>query len=153
MLAYAGLGTQIIKLEYGGFDTHGNQAEANAQLFPSLDAQFRQFVDDCKAMGIWERTCVLFYSEFGRRNEENGSPGTDHGHGGHMILAGPGVNPGLFGQRVTSSDLNRGNLPHYVDFRAVFSASIRDWLGFDPAPIFSLPGESFDSSTGGALFR
>ena len=153
MLAYAGLGTQIIKLETGGFDTHGNQAEANAQLFPSLDAQFRQFVDDCKAMGIWERTCVLFYSEFGRRNEENGSPGTDHGHGGHMLLAGPGVNPGLFGQRVTSSDLNRGNLPHYVDFRAVFSASIRDWLGFDPAPIFNLPGESFDSSTSGALFR
>jgi len=152
MLAYAGLGTQIIKLEYGGFDTHGNQAEANAQLFPSLDSQFRQFVDDLKAIGVWDRTCVVFYSEFGRRNDENGSPGTDHGHGGHMILCGPRVNPGLFGQLVTTSDLNERDLPFYVDFRAVFSVAIRDWLGFDPAPIFSLEGESFDMNTGGPLF-
>lgn len=151
-LASANLGTQIFKVEYGGFDTHGSQREANARLFPNLNDEFKQFVDDMTALGLWERTCVVFYTEFGRRNRENGSPGTDHGHGNHMILAGPHVNGGLFGQKVSTSDLNEDNLPYYVDFRAVFSSAIRDWLGFDPHPIFQLDGETYDENVGASLF-
>jgi uncharacterized protein (DUF1501 family) len=151
-LASARLGTQVIKLGYGGFDTHGSQKSAESSLFPRLSDEFEQFVADAQALGIWERTCVVFYTEFGRRNEENGSPGTDHGHGGHMILAGPGVAGGLKGQNVSSSDLNEKNLPYYIDFRAVFSQVIRDWLGFDSKPVFELGGESFDTTTGGSLF-
>lgn len=152
-LASAGLGTQIITLSYGGFDTHGSQANANERLFPKLNDEFSQFVADAKAMGIWDRTTVIFHTEFGRRNTENGSPGTDHGHAGHMILAGPRVNPGLHGQNVTSSDLSAKNLPFYIDFRAVFASAISDWLGFDPAPIFNVAGESYDANIGSALFR
>lgn len=151
-LASAKLGTQIFKVEYGGFDTHGSQIEANARLFPNLDGEFRQFVNDMKALGLWDRTCVVFYTEFGRRNYENGSPGTDHGHGGHMVLAGPRVSAGLRGQAVTSADMREDSLPYYVDFRGVFSATIRDWLGFDPKPIFQIDGETYDENVGGALF-
>ncbi|MBK8913640.1 MAG: DUF1501 domain-containing protein [Phycisphaerales bacterium] len=151
-LASARLGTQIFKLEYGGFDTHGSQNTANATLFPRLDNEFRQFVTDMQNLGLWDRTAVLFYTEFGRRNRENGSPGTDHGHGGHMILCGPRVSAGLKGQPVTTSDLNRDNLPYYVDFRGVFSSVIRDWLGFDPRPVFEIGGETFDANPGGTLF-
>lgn len=152
-LASAGLGTQVLKVSYGGFDTHGNQLEANAQLFTGLTAEFRQFVGDLQALGLWDRTTIVFYSEFGRRNEENGSPGTDHGYGGHMILAGPQVRGGLHGQNVTTADLNEDNLPSYVDFRAVFSDVIRDWLGFDPRPIFRIGGETYDERVGSELFR
>ncbi|MCG3126512.1 MAG: hypothetical protein CHACPFDD_01348 [Phycisphaerae bacterium] len=151
-LASAKLGTQVFKVEYGGFDTHGSQLTANQRLFPELNDEFEQFVNDMKAMGLWDRTAVLFYTEFGRRNRENGSPGTDHGHGNHMLLVGPRVNGGLHGQAVTSSDLNEDNLPYYVDFRAVFSSAIRDWLGFDPKPIFQLDGETYDENVGSALF-
>ncbi|MFO0837334.1 MAG: DUF1501 domain-containing protein [Phycisphaerae bacterium] len=151
-LASANLGTQIFKVEYGGFDTHGSQLTANAQLFPRLNNEFQQFVNDMQAMGLWQRTAVLFYTEFGRRNKENGSPGTDHGHGNHMILAGPRVSGGLKGQPATSSDLNQGNLPYYVDFRAVFGSLIRDWLGFDPNPVFQIDGETYDANVGSALF-
>lgn len=151
-LASAGLETQIIKLSYGGFDTHGSQEEANASLFPKVNDEFQQFVGDLQAMGLWDRTCVLFYTEFGRRNEENGSPGTDHGHGGHMMLAGPGVRGGLYGQEVSTADLNEKSLPYYVDFRGVFSSAIRDWLGFDPRPIFQVDGETYDENVGGTLF-
>lgn len=151
-LASAKLGTQVFKVEYGGFDTHGSQLEANERLFPRLDGEFRQFVDDMKALELWDRTTVVFYTEFGRRNYENGSPGTDHGESGHMVLVGPRVNGGLHGQRVTSSDLTRDSLPYYVDFRAVFGSVIRDWLGFDPTPIFRINGESYDENVGSALF-
>lgn len=152
MLASAQLGTQIFKVEYGGFDTHGSQKTANATLFPRLNNEFQQFVADMQALGLWERTAVLFYTEFGRRNKENGSPGTDHGHGNHMILAGPRVAGGLKGQAVTTYDLQQPNLPWYTDFRAVFSGVISDWLGFDPRPIFQIDGESYDENPGGALF-
>lgn len=151
-LVSAGLGTRVLKLSYGGFDTHGSQATANASLFPRINNEFEQFVNDLIAMGQWDRTCICFYSEFGRRNDENGSPGTDHGHGGHMILAGPHVNGGLHGQAVTSADLNERSLPYYVDFRAVFSEVIQQWLGFDPATIFEIDGETYDTHIGSSLF-
>ncbi len=151
-LASADLGTQIIKLRYGGFDTHASQNDANQNLFPRVNNEFEQFVNDIKALGMWDRTTVVFYTEFGRRNEENGSPGTDHGYGSHMILAGPGVNAGLHGQAVTTADLNERSLPYYVDFRAVFSDCIRNWLGFNPDPIFKVGGETFDEQVGSALF-
>jgi len=150
-LASANLGTQIFKVEYGGFDTHGSQLDANASLFPRLDTEFRQFAQDMQALGLWDRTAVLFYSEFGRRNRENGSPGTDHGHGGHMILCGPHVHGGLLGQAPTSSDLGEDNLPYYVDFRGVYANVIRNWLGFDPNPIFQIDGETYDENIGGSL--
>lgn len=152
MLASADLGTQIVRCSYGGFDTHGSQDDANQTLFPRLNDEFEQFVKDLQAMGMWERTTICFYTEFGRRNEENGSPGTDHGHGGHMILVGPQVNGGLHGQNVTSADLREGSLPYYVDFRAVFGACISEWLGFDPAPVFEVAGETYDTNVGSSLF-
>lgn len=152
-LASAKLGTQILRLSYGGFDTHGSQVDANNELFPRLNRDFEQFVNDLKALDLWDRTCVCFYTEFGRRNEENGSPGTDHGHGGHMILAGPGVSAGLHGQDVSSADMNQDSLPYYVDFRAVFSSCIRDWLGFNPRPVFQIDGETYDENVGSNLFR
>ena len=40
----------------------------------------------------------------------------------------------------------------YVDFRAVFGDCIRNWLGFDPLPIFQVDGETYDESVGSGLF-
>ncbi|MCO6435524.1 MAG: DUF1501 domain-containing protein [Phycisphaerae bacterium] len=151
-LASAKLDTQILRLSYGGFDTHGTQDEANQSLFPRINNEFQQFVEDLKDLDLWERTCIAFYTEFGRRNAENGSPGTDHGYGGHIILVGPSVNGGLHGQNVTSADLREDSLPYYVDFRAVFSSCIRDWLGFDPRPVFQVGGETYDENVGSSLF-
>ncbi len=151
-LASAELGTQILRLGYGGFDTHGSEDEANPKLFGRLNDELSQFVADLKNLGLWERTCICFYTEFGRRNEENGSPGTDHGYGGHMMLVGPSVNGGLHGQNVTTGDLNEASLPFYVDFRAVFGTVVKDWLGFDPDPIFKIGGETFDDNVGSSLF-
>jgi uncharacterized protein (DUF1501 family) len=151
-LASARLGTQIFKLNYGGFDTHGGQRDANESLFTRVDTEFRQFATDMQAMGLWERTVVCFYSEFGRRNTENGGPGTDHGQGGHMVLAGPHVNGGLHGQRVTTADLRERSLPHYVDFRGVFGQCIEQWLGFSAKPVFEIEGETYDTNVGSLLF-
>jgi hypothetical protein len=60
--------------------------------------------------------------------------------------------PPLHGQSVTTNDLNQDSLPYYVDFRAPFSTCIRDWLGFDPQPIFQIGGETYDENVGSSLF-
>lgn len=151
-LASAGLGTQVLKVTYYNYDTHGSQAVTYNGVLTNFNAELKQFIDDIKALNLWQKTCILVYTEFGRRNEENGSAGTDHGHGGHMLLIGPHVRGGLHGQAVTSSDMQQDVLPYYVDFRAVFSQTIQQWLGFNPAPIFQLPGETFNPDVGSSLF-
>ena len=56
----------------------------------------------------------MAFSEFGRRPEENGSLGTDHGTAGPVFLAGPSVKAGLVGKTPVLGDL-RGRRPQVVD--------------------------------------
>jgi uncharacterized protein (DUF1501 family) len=71
---------------------------------------------------------VLCFSEFGRRVQENGSSGTDHGTAGPVFLAGPGVKGGLVGQPPSMTDLEAGDLKMGLDFRRVYASVLEDWL-------------------------
>ena len=89
---------------------------------------------------------MLCFSEFGRRVAENGSRGTDHGTAGPVLLAGPGVRPGLLGAYPSLTDLVDGDLKMTVDFRRVYATVLESWLGlaseealggaFEPLPLF-----------------
>lgn len=72
---------------------------------------------------------VLAFSEFGRRVQENGSAGTDHGTAGPVFLAGPGVKGGLVGAAPSLIDLEEGDLKMGIDFRRVYASVLEDWLG------------------------
>ena len=62
----------------------------------------------------------MTFSEFGRRPEENGDAGTDHGAAGPMLLIGDRVRGGLHGTQPSLNDLdNNDDLRTHVDFRAV----------------------------------
>lgn len=66
---------------------------------------------------------VLVCSEFGRRVYENGSRGSDHGHGGFALLLGDNVNGGLFTQGwkgLAESQLDDGDLPATVNLFSLF---------------------------------
>ena len=60
-----------------------------------------------------DRVTLVTMSEFGRRVEENGGHGTDHGHGNAMLLMGAGVRggqvhgrwPGLGSGKLIDGDL------------------------------------------------
>jgi uncharacterized protein (DUF1501 family) len=82
--------------------------------------------------GLWERTLVLTYSEFGRRARENGSGGTDHGTASVMFAFGPRVRSGVHGDAPSLTELDRdGNLRHTVDFRAVYATVLEQWWRLD----------------------
>jgi uncharacterized protein (DUF1501 family) len=63
-------------------------------------------------------------TEFGRRVEENGNAGTDHGHGAVMLLLGGGLNGGKVHGKwpgLASGALDQGDLAGANDYRDVLS--------------------------------
>jgi uncharacterized protein (DUF1501 family) len=82
-------------------------------------------------------TLVLQFSEFGRRINENGSGGTDHGAASVMMAFGGQVRGGIYGTAPSLSPdpanpalENSGNDVRYqTDFRSVYARVIDNWLG------------------------
>ena len=77
---------------------------------------------------LWQRTTVVTMSEFGRRVQENGDQGLDHGHGNVMFVAGGGVNgKKVYGTMptLTTANLVEGDVPITTDYRQVLSEIIR----------------------------
>jgi uncharacterized protein (DUF1501 family) len=127
--------TRVYYVTLGGFDTHTTQAGRHAGLLQEFSQGVGSFVRDLKAMGQLDRTLVLSFSEFGRRVAENEQGGTDHGAAGVMFLAGGGVRPGVHGGRPDLADLDDGDLKFKTDFRSVYAAILKNWLGANPAAV------------------
>jgi uncharacterized protein (DUF1501 family) len=88
-----------------------------------------------KGRSIERDVLLVVYSEFGRRVQENGSRGTDHGAAAPVLVVGSGVRGGLHGRHPSLVELDGGDLACTTDFRAVYASIARDWFGVDPAPI------------------
>ncbi len=94
------LGLQIVTLDLGGWDTHNNQGNGGGGYFAGL---LRQLADGLSAFytdldtQYTSRITITVMSEFGRRLRQNDDDGSDHGHGGIMLLLGGEVNGGLYG--------------------------------------------------------
>ena len=89
MLIKAALGLEVAAIDVGGWDTHFTQGSASGlmpNLMKDLAAGLAAFHADLR--DEMDRMTVVTMSEFGRRAYENGSLGTDHGHGSMMMLLG-----------------------------------------------------------------
>jgi uncharacterized protein (DUF1501 family) len=82
---------------------------------------------------------VMTFSEFGRRVDENGSKGTDHGAASCLFVAGPAVQGGVVGKHpsLAKEDLLEGDLKHNIDFRQVYATLLDGWLGCDSEQILA----------------
>lgn len=92
-LLRADVGVEAAALDLGGWDSHELQAPHDGFMFYSMDSLARglaAFHADLAAAGR-RNVIVVVQSEFGRNAHENGSLGTDHGHGGVMLLLGAHV--------------------------------------------------------------
>ncbi|MBM2809878.1 MAG: hypothetical protein HW416_637 [Chloroflexi bacterium] len=131
-LMSGGLGTRVYYVSFGGFDTHSAEAATQSRLLGGFSASVGAFLEDVAAMGMSDRVLLMTFSEFGRRVQENGSLGTDHGTAGPMFIIGDRVRGGLYGEHpsMTVLDANR-NLRYGVDFRSVYGTVLDGWLGAD----------------------
>jgi uncharacterized protein (DUF1501 family) len=132
-LIAAGLPTRLYYVSYPGnaFDTHVQQADLHARLLMYTADAVRGFIEDLKRLGRADEVAVMMFTEFGRRVEENGSLGTDHGTATPMFIAGRGVKGGLYGQHPSLTDLDDGNMKMTTDFRRVYATMIEEWLGYE----------------------
>lgn len=142
----AGIGARLFYVSIDGFDTHATQAPAHANLLTQVSGAVTAFFKDMNARGHGDRVLVMTFSEFGRRAQENGSRGTDHGSGSQLFLVGGKVKAGVVGAHPSLTDLPLGNLAFHTDFRQVYAAVLDRWLGvaskeilgeaFTPAQVF-----------------
>ncbi len=132
-LIAAGAPTRLYYVTYSGnsFDTHVQQADLHSRLLMYTADAVRGFTEDLKRLGRADEVAVLMFTEFGRRVEENGSLGTDHGTATPMFLVGKGVKGGFYGKPPSLTDLDDGNLKMTTDFRRVYATAIQEWLGCD----------------------
>lgn len=135
MLA-AGLPLRCVALRaYGMYDTHADQPDALAQGLKLTSDTLLAFQRDLEARGLADRVLTLVWSEFGRRAEENGSRGTDHGAAGAALLMGTRARGQMIGElpRLRDALDRHGNLKASVDYRSVYTSVLEQWFDFDAA--------------------
>jgi uncharacterized protein (DUF1501 family) len=122
------LGTRVVYLQHGSFDTHVTQKQTQDRLLADFGSAIAAFYDDLAAHGNDGRVLTMTFSEFGRRVPENASRGTDHGEAAPVFLIGGGVKGGLYGEHPDLARLNAGNLAFTTDFRSVYATVLERWL-------------------------
>lgn len=144
-LIKAGVGLEVAFTDTGNeirWDTHTNQGNGRGQLANYLRVFSEALAAFATDLGKrMDDVTVLTMSEFGRTARENGSRGTDHGHGNTMFAIGNSVKGGkVYGdfKGLKNSELNEGrDLAVTTDFRDVFAESIQTHLqAKDIAKIF-----------------
>jgi uncharacterized protein (DUF1501 family) len=130
-LIAANMPARVYYVTYQGnaFDTHVQQADLHSRLLMYTADAVRGFVDDVKRLGRGDDVTVMMFTEFGRRVEENGSLGTDHGTATPMFIVGQRVKGGFYGTHPSLTDLDDGNMKMTTDYRRVYATMIDEWLG------------------------
>ena len=83
---------QLGFVDIGGWDTHINEGAAQGTLANNLSDLGKGLAGFAQEMGpAWKQTVVMVISEFGRTLRENGTRGTDHGHGSVYWVLGGGL--------------------------------------------------------------
>ena len=95
MLIKAQVGLEVSAIDLGGWDTHFAQGAARG-LMPNLMKDLAEGLTAFHAdmFDHMSKITTVTMSEFGRRAYENGSLGTDHGHGSMMMVLSGNVDGG-----------------------------------------------------------
>ncbi len=127
-------------IDVGGWDTHVNEGNAQGQLSNLLGNLGQGLAVFAEQMGsAWSKTVVAVISEFGRTFRENGTRGTDHGHGTVYWVLGGSVRGGrMAGDQVA---VERGTLnqdrdwPVLNECRSLFAGLFKVVFGLDAARV------------------
>jgi len=135
-LVKAGVGLEVAFAESGGWDTHVRQGAAEGTFAQRADDLARSLAALWTDLGAQrDDVVVMTMTEFGRTAAENGSGGTDHGHGSCLFVLGDGVDGGKVHGRfpgLAPGELYEGrDLEVTTDFRAVFAGVAGQHLGLE----------------------
>ena len=95
-----GLTRQIFFCSLGGFDTHQNQVNTQANLLTQISQAMRAFYDATVELGVSPQVTTFTLSDFGRTLQPAGTGsgvvGSDHAWGSHHFVMGGAVRGGDF---------------------------------------------------------
>ncbi len=151
---------RLFELSNGGYDTHSNQgaedpSDQQYKLHQEVGDALKVFFADLAdiALGapsgsgkenLASKVCVMTWSEFSRRIQQNDS-GTDHGSQGPMFVVGGGVHGGVYGEHPnidaaaldddgnTAYKQDHSNGARSTDLRDVYGTILKHWLGITSA--------------------
>lgn len=124
-LIRAGLGVRAVALDADGWDHHvGLRANMSIRI-DELATNLAAFFTDLGAHA--GRVTVVTLSEFGRRLQENGASGVDHGYGSCVLVMGAGVKGGYHARwpGLAAEDQVDGDLAVTTDYRDVVAEILR----------------------------
>ena len=124
---------QVFFCSVGGYDTHGEQLTAQANLYRELSAAISAFYSATAELGVADRVTTFTASDFGRTYATNGQ-GSDHGWGSHHLVVGGGVRGGdIYGRMPVLAingpdDTRQGR---WIPTTSVdeYSATLARWFG------------------------
>ncbi len=133
-LLKANLGVEAAFADIGDWDTHQAQGATQGRLANRLREFSQAIAAFWQDMGQdAEHITLVTMSEFGRTARQNGTGGTDHGHGNVMFVLGGGVRGGkVYGRwpGLEDAQLNEGrDLAVTTDFRQVLAEAAYSTLG------------------------
>lgn len=127
-------------VDVGGWDTHVGQGAGSGYLanrLAELGAGLAAYADEMGA--AWRDATVVVISEFGRTFKENGSRGTDHGHGSVYWVLGGAVRGGrVVGEQVAvapGSLFQNRDYPVLNEYRSVLGGLFARLYGLSPAEV------------------
>lgn len=164
-LISGGGNTPVYLTTMGGFDTHANQVSQHFNLWKTVSDAVAAFQLDIERQGLGDKVTLMTFSEFGRRVNQNGTNGTDHGTAAPLFVIGKTVRGGIIGANPDLKDLDsNGNIKFKNDYRQVYNSILRDHLGmsqtetqgvlikdFERLPIFKASAEQFPAQSGFTL--
>jgi uncharacterized protein (DUF1501 family) len=159
-LLKAGVPLETAAIDFNiGWDTHSNQAEDTPDRFVDQDFRYnrrmREGANDLltfyRDMGpLMQDVVVLVCTEFGRTVHENGTRGTDHGHGSSWFAFGGPTSGGLAPDvsSIANDQLRSGRfLPHATEFRDIVGEIMVRHMNMSEALISTVfPNHSFTNN-------
>lgn len=112
------------------FDTHVDQVNRQAANLSEIDGALDAFLKDLNSMNLADQTVVATVSEFGRRADDNGGNGTDHGTANTLFVVGKKVKGGFYGEASSLTHLDdNGNLIVTTPFLDILATLSEGWMG------------------------
>jgi len=120
----------VVQLVQGGYDTHSNQAYRHARVLGELAGALAAFDAGLRRLRNRPQVNLLAVSEFGRRLQENGSRGTDHGAASIALLLGDQVPHPFIGSYPSLSSVDeRGDLIAGLSPPQLYSQALKQLWG------------------------